>query len=327
MRHQLPTCFPARLLTGFLLWSLGGGLLSCVSRDQDQPPGSGTASPAENPLTLRGGPFRQQWAMNPLWEDGLAEVATYDAERVVYGEARPFEYTLITVKEEFNQQYNVKTDDYQRKDNFPVMKVNQFCRIPTDNYPYHYLTSLFFRRDQPVQLHKLTTSSQEWCGTTFKAITDDGLQYQQTYNSYWDGQGAGQRQLRRNALFEDALPYTLRSLRFENQPSFAAPVYELQQTSKAPVPQLYQARFRTEEARPNETAEPSWRVTVTLTADKQNVYWFAKTYPNLLLRQTTWDGRSLLLRQVRRYAYWPQPGKPIPAAPADTTLPAAALDQ
>ena len=98
--------------------------------------------------------FDENWAMKKYWEDGLAEVATYDAERVVYKKKRSFEYTLITVKEEFNQEFNVKTDDYERADLFPVMKVNQFCAIPADNYPYHYLTSLFFRRDQPVALYR-----------------------------------------------------------------------------------------------------------------------------------------------------------------------------
>ncbi|UOQ76956.1 hypothetical protein MUN84_21180 [Hymenobacter sp. 5516J-16] len=255
--------------------------------------------------------------MDRLWEDGKAEVATYEAERVVYGEPRRFEYTLITVKEEFSQQYNVKTDDRQRKDVFPVMKVNQFCTIPTEQYPYHFLTSLFFRRDQPAQLHKLTTSSQEWCGNTFKTILDDGMQYVQTYNSYWDGQGVGQRQLRRVVLFEDALPYTLRSLRFETLPTFKADVYELQQTNQATPPVLYPAHIRTEDALTADTSEPAWRVTVTLTNQKRNVYWFGKQYPNVLLRQTTWDGRTLQLKQVRRYVYWP-------VAPAAATAPDSA---
>ena len=49
------------------------------------------------------GHFDQQWAMHKLWEDGLAEVATYDAERTVYQKKRRFEFVQITVKEEFNQ--------------------------------------------------------------------------------------------------------------------------------------------------------------------------------------------------------------------------------
>ena len=81
--------------------------------------------------------FDQGWAMRTYWEDGLAEVATYDAERTVYKKKRAFAYTLLTVKEEFNQQFNVKTDDYKRPDLFSVMKVNQFCQIQTEQYPYH----------------------------------------------------------------------------------------------------------------------------------------------------------------------------------------------
>ena len=250
--------------------------------------------------------FDESWAMNKYWEDGLAEVATYEAERVVYKKKRSFDYTLITVKEEFNQEFNVKTDDYQRADLFPVMKVNEFCAIPADNYPYHYLTSLFFRRDQPVALYKLTSSSQEWCGNTFKTIVDDGVNLKESYNSYWDQQGLGSRDLRRDVLLEDALPYSLRALRYEQKPAFDVVVMDLQQTSKASEPIYYQAHLTTTESPAAEAAEPAWRVALQLAPDKQNVYWFAKAYPNVLLRQTTWDGRTLQLKGTRRYAYWPK---------------------
>lgn len=295
-----------RLLTGLSL--VLGGIIACSSPSPDKgtAPAAATTAPTPNAVLLKLAPhFNQAWAMNKWWEDGLAEVATYAAERVVYGKVRRFEYTMITVKEEFTPDYNVKADSLQRLDLFPVMKVNQFCRIETDQYPYHYLTSLFFRRDEPVALYKLTTSSQEWCGNTFKAITDEGLHYQQTYNSYWDGQGSGQRQLRRDVLFEDALPYTLRSLQFGRKPAFGAVIAALQQTNKATRPAYYTAQVRVADALAADTPEPTWRVTVDLAAGKQNVYWFAKNYPNLLLRQTTWDGRTLSLKSVRRYAYWP----------------------
>ena len=248
--------------------------------------------------------FDQQWAMHKLWEDGLAEVATYDAERVIYKKKRLFEYTQITVKEEFNQQFNVKTDDYKRDDLFPVMKINQFCNIQTDQYPYHYLMSLFFRRDQPVSLFKMSSSSQEWCGNTFKSIIDDGVNFEMQFHAYWDGQGDNNRDLRRDIILEDALPYTLRALRFDQKPSFNLTVLDLQQTNKATPPVYYQARLTTAEAPAADAAEPAWRVALALAPGKENVYWFAKKYPNILLRQATWDGRTLRLKSVRRYAYW-----------------------
>ncbi|GAB2968536.1 hypothetical protein GCM10027048_44270 [Hymenobacter coalescens] len=248
--------------------------------------------------------FDAGWAQSKLWDDGLAEVATYAAERVVYQRPRPYEMTIITVKEDFNQAYNVKTDDYQRPDLFAVMKVNEFCQIPTDNYPYHYLTSLFFRREQPLQVHKMTTSSQEWCGNTFKALTEAGGLYKLSYNSYWDGQGVNQVDVQRDMLLEDALPYTLRSLRFNDEPLFEANVLETQQTSKAGQPKLYRAEFRVARAALGEAPRPAWRVTVRLERGKDNVYWFDQHYPHLLLRHTAWDGRKLLLKTERRFAYW-----------------------
>jgi hypothetical protein len=247
--------------------------------------------------------FNAAWAQDKFWDDGLAEVATYQAQRVVYNKTRTFEYTLITVKEDFNKEYNVKTDDYKRSDLFPVMKVNQFCRIPTDNYPYHYLTSLFFRRENPLQAHKITSSSQEWCGNTFKAITQSGGTYNYAFNSYWDGQGEGKMELPGKILFEDQLPYTLRSLRFKDGLTFKADIAELLQTSKANKPAIYQAliSISTDNTSSNNSL---WQVIVKLSPDKQNSYWFRKQYPHVLEKQQTWDGRTLQLKEVKRYAYW-----------------------
>jgi hypothetical protein len=287
-----------------LALALGVGLLGCndpvENSTEKKKPVSAQALQSIMPH------FDEQWAMSKYWEDGLAEVATYDAERTVYKKKRSFEYTLITVKEEFNQQFNVKTDDYKRDDLFPVMKVNEFCQIQTDQYPYHYLTSLFFRRDQPVALYKMTSSSQEWCGNTFKAIVDDGVNFKESYNSYWDQQGTGSRDLRRDVLLEDALPYTLRTLKFDQQPGFDLAVMDLQQTSKAGLPVYYQAHLTTTAAAAAEAAEPAWRVAIKLAEGKENVYWFARKYPNMLLRQTTWDGRNLKLKSAKRLAYWPK---------------------
>ena len=283
---------------------LGALLLGCNAPNKEQKTSRVPASAPALQDALKH--FDQAWSMRKYWEDGLAEVATYEAERTIYKKKRTFEFTQITVKEEFNLVFNVKTDDYQRTDLLPVMKINQFCQIPADNYPYHFLTSLFFRRDHPVALFKLTTSSQEWCGNTFKSITDDGVSFKEKFNSYWDGQGEGQRDLRRDVVLEDALSYTLRALKFEELPIFTLTVLDLQQTNKVTPPVYYAAQFRTTSAASQDVLEPAWRVVVTLAPEKENVYWFAKKYPNILLRQTTWDGRNLRLKATRRYAYWPK---------------------
>jgi hypothetical protein len=275
-------------------------LLSCSPDPATKPAPAAVAAPDDSPLMRRGSPFRLEWAMDPLWEDGRAEVVEYEAEQELEGEIRRFTLTQVTTKQEFSQQRNVHTAQRGRHDAFPVLQLTQFYSLPGQPYPQHVQVCQFFRRDQPVQLHKLTASVQAWGGSVFKTLLDDGLQYQQHYNSYREGEGSGQRLLHRGVLVEDALPYTLRSLSFEKKPAFPARIYELQQTSYATAPRLYEARIQVEEAAAGDTPEPAWRVRVRLSATRENVYWFARLYPNVLLRQTTWSGRRLWLKKISR---------------------------
>jgi hypothetical protein len=276
------------------------GLFSCSTPADSA--ASGNSQIPEQVLDL----FDLDWALDPLWEDGKAEVGLYEAERVIYGKPRHFEFSQLTVKEDFNREHQVKTEDYSRRDLFPVMKVNQFARVPTDQYPYHFLSSLFFRRENPVQLYKMTVGSQEWCGNTFKSFIGEGNYYRFTYHSYWDGEGEGQKQLEQDLFFEDQLPYTLRSLRFREGLQWVAKVAENQQTNKARVPEVYQAQFRVDAAEPpaDKPAIAAWRVEVRLDEKKTNNYWFSRTYPHPLLRLRTWDGRKLDLKSLERQAYW-----------------------
>lgn len=282
---------------GFILWAWCV-LAGCTSRNAGSVAGEVPGKEYNQLATY----FNQTWAKAKHWDDGLAEVAVYDAERMIYGENRTYEYAVLTVKEDFNRENNVKTDDYTRNDLFEVLKVNSFARIETDNYPYHYLTSVFILRDRPWALHKLTTSSQEWCGNTFKSITDKGANFDLSYNSYFDGQGTGGHQLPKELLVEDQLPYTLRALKFTDNPTFDANILETQQTNQAKAPVVYKAHIRSINAQLNEAEV--WQVQVQLDSAKVNSYWFAKAYPNHLLQQQTWDGRNLKLKKISRYAYW-----------------------
>jgi len=270
-----------------------------------------TGSNAQSPVSASEH-FDQQWAKNEKWDQGEAEVAKYDAQRVVYGEPRNFEYVFILVKETFNQEYEAKTDDYDRNDLFEVMKINKFCRIPTDNYPYHYLTSIFYKREQPSTVYKLTNTSQEWCGNTSKYFLNQGRRYEFGYNSYWDGQGIGETKVDGNIMFEDQLSHSLRALNFEDGLQFSQRVAESQVNSKATEPKIYEADFSVKQAdglslQTDYTigqGDDIWQVEVQLEAGKTNVYWFSGTYPNILLKQDTWDGRKLELKESYMDAYW-----------------------
>lgn len=240
----------------------------------------------------------QNWAMDKLWEDGQAEVALYDAEMIIYGQARNFEQALITVKEEFNKAYNVKTDDYSRTDLFPVMKVNRFADIPTPNYPYHYLTSLFFKRDQPEQLHKMTHTGQEWCGNTFKQFEVIPSGYAYDYNSYFDGYGDGTMEIEGNDFWwEDQLPYVLRALQFEDGLRFEKEVLNSQINTKTYRPKLERVKFMVIDL------DSLWQVQADF-SNGINTYQFQKNYPNVLVMQETKEGHNLRLKTISRYKYW-----------------------
>jgi len=174
----------------------------------------------------------KSWADNSIWDDGLAEVAVYEASQKIYGEQKNFECTYVTVKEVFNDDYKVKTDDYSREDLYDVIKVNRFERIETANYPYHFLSSMFFKRNEPQKIHKMTISSQDWCGNTYKAYTPIENGYQIDYNSYWDGEGVGTKSKEGVFLFEDQLPFTLRTMNLSDGLKFNARFMPTQISSK-----------------------------------------------------------------------------------------------
>jgi len=254
--------------------------------------------------------FNVSWASDELWEDGLAEVAVYQAERSIYGDIRHYEYIFILVKETFNRAFQVKTDDYTRNDLFDVMKINKFARIETDRYPYHYLSSIFFTRNDPLHLYKFTNSSQEWCGNTFKYFINQENEYKYEYNSYWDNQGTGSTSLPPDVIFEDQLSYTLRSLNFREGLSFDCRIVETQVTNKATEPVIYEGIISIHK---NKAYQPDledfrkddiWEIRVKLNDEKMNTYWIAGKYPNELIQMVAWDGRRIELKHISREAYW-----------------------
>ncbi len=271
-------------------------LISCQNQEKTD------SIPPESPY------FNNQWANNKLWDDGLAEVAIYEATRNIYGKSRSFDYVYVAVKEVFNEEFQVKTDDYNREDLFDVIKVNKFADIPTENYPYHFLTSVFFKRQQPHAVHKLTNSSQEWCGLTTKSFLSNSQGYKYEWISYWDGQGNGASKVA-SAMFEDQLSYSLRALKFEEGLSFDIDIYPSQVTSKASPMEMKKASITIQKDQLVDSVMQSynqvWRVNLTYKETGNQIkYWFSGDYPNYLLQMEAWDGRKLKLKELSRYAYW-----------------------
>jgi hypothetical protein len=180
--------------------------------------------------------------MNSLWDDGQAEIGTYQASHIVYGKPRTFESLYITVKEDFSPRLLVKADQASSA-NIPVLKLNVISTIPTEYYEYRYLTSVFVKRDNPMDLLKLTNGSQEACGNTFKELKNWESNVKFTFHSYFDREGDGtvNLDLRPGDLLEDQLPVALRSLPFRIGYQLHSRVADSLISNRAKVPQMTNA--------------------------------------------------------------------------------------
>ena len=69
--------------------------------------------------------FDSAWARDPLWDDGKAEVAIYEAREIRYGRPHESRAVFIVVKEDFHRELLVKADPpYEGKQLIPVLKLN-----------------------------------------------------------------------------------------------------------------------------------------------------------------------------------------------------------
>lgn len=136
------------------------------------------------------------------WSDGLAEVATYEAELNRYGEQRSYKEVQILVKERFDRRRMVKTDapGSAPEHEFNVLKSARVLHFTTGIYDYHqslnYFAPLSASKtaigERPA---KLTLASFEWCGNFFTEWLADGDALKERSFSYFDGEADSQRTL------------------------------------------------------------------------------------------------------------------------------------
>lgn len=104
----------------------------------------------------------------PLWDDGLSEMSYYDATESLYGIDREYTRVHLMNRQWMGGESGVKADPADI-DAVPVFKFVIAEEIPTQNYNYRFLTTAFVRRDD-LSPFKISCSSQEWCGHTFKQL-------------------------------------------------------------------------------------------------------------------------------------------------------------
>lgn len=157
--------------------------------------------------------FTHPWRDDPVWSDGLAEIAIYKATRDVYGVPRSYDARFITNTEYASPETFTKSDQQTGR---LVFKFHVREDIPTEKYDYHYSTMCYVGMDDLKSL-KLDMGSQEDCGATYKQITNHAGNLWWRQHSYMPGEGeqSGELQPPANLVFFDALPLVLRGYPFD----------------------------------------------------------------------------------------------------------------
>lgn len=290
------------VLLCFLALGTAGG-----ARPPAAPPANAAPTAA---TTAAASAYDFSWSRAPLWDDGQAEVSLYRARRPQYGKIESYEALFIVVKEDFNPSLHVKADNPQPGRSLPVLKLNQVHSYWTPRYPYHFLASVFVRRDRPPDLVKLTVGSQEWCGNTFKEVQTWGGRPQLVFHTYFDGEGDGAGPLAFAAgdLFEDQLPLALRSLAFAPGLTLRTRIVPSLISNNLrrpldPVPATVTVVGEEKLATAGAGTRTAWKVSLAM-GQVEQTWWFAKEAPHTLLRMDSSDGRAWLLKATTRKPYW-----------------------
>jgi hypothetical protein len=254
-------------------------------------------------------PISPAWAENAVWDDGLAEVATYDAIRVKYDAPRRYDAILLTVKEDFDGTALVKADPpHGDRRIVTVLKQNVVREIVTPNYPVRIMTSTFVERSDPMRLLKLTSGSHEWCGNTWRAIRRLGDRVVYDWSSYFDGEKDGVQELDLGPrdLLEDQLPLALRGVSFQDGLKFQAKLWpSMAHTHAGPIGSRA-VTFHVTGPDPLELPAgrfEAWKVELVAEGGGTR-YWFDSKGTHPLLRLESSTGDVMRLRQIERRDYW-----------------------
>lgn len=121
------------------------------------------------------------------WNNGLAEISSFELKQARYGEVHEGKAVLIFVTEPFSTETWTKADTPSDEDN-QVLKLNFTKKFNTGVYPYSMMTSSFFPFEQESQHSlKISSSSQEWCGHTFMTLIND-KKFKIEVDSYFQGE-------------------------------------------------------------------------------------------------------------------------------------------
>ena len=158
-------------------------------------------------------PAIDEKTFNAYWNQGQAELSSYELNQSRYGAQHDGSVVLVFVTEDLSKSLAVKLDDPVKyaADAIKVMKLNMNKEFVTGIYKYSMMSSVYTPLDYEKHPHslKLTAGSQDWCGQTFMQSNWKNNRYDVQQFSYFESDGDKSFNLRGGWL-EDELMTKIR---------------------------------------------------------------------------------------------------------------------
>ncbi|MGB0871100.1 MAG: septum formation inhibitor Maf [Flavobacteriales bacterium] len=122
------------------------------------------------------------------WNQGKAEITSYQLSQARYGEMREGKSVLVYVTEPFSPKLQVKKNNANSENSVPVLKMNSVKKFTTGLYPYSIMNSVFHTLDKQQNVLKISSSIQDWCGHVYTQL-NRREQYEYTSHSYFEEEG------------------------------------------------------------------------------------------------------------------------------------------
>lgn len=145
------------------------------------------------------------------WYQGEAEVTSYILSQNRYKGVYEGEVILIQVTEDFLTDKHVKNDRYTNKNSAPILKSNLVTKFTTGIYDYSMMSSTFTNVDGSSS-YKVTHSSQDWCGQSWRQINKTKGGYSLSTNSYFESEADNKKSVD-DVRLEDELFNQIRILK------------------------------------------------------------------------------------------------------------------
>ena len=138
------------------------------------------------------------------WNQGKAEITSYELSQARYGELRNGKAVLIFVTEPFSETLQVKKNLATKENSISVLKLNSVKKFNTGIYPYSIMNSIFYVLDKRKNAIKVSSSIQDWCGHVYTQL-NNREKYEITSHSYFEEEGGDKTFTLEKDYLEDAI--------------------------------------------------------------------------------------------------------------------------